>query len=442
MKLYAPRGNETVNCLASVIVTAWNGRGYIEDCLDSLLSQSYPIYEVIVVDNASSDGTPELIAQKYKTVRLIRNEKNLGFAGGTNVGIRAAKGEILALFNQDAVADQDWLANMIAGITESPDIGVVGCKIYHYGQARVLWHAGSVIVGSRRQPILRGVHELDWGQYDTVEDVEAVVGAAMAVRRSVLDRVGLLDDGYFMYLEDTDLCLRVRQAGYRVVYLPQAVAYHHVAGSLGQGTLGTLRFYHRSRIRFLLKHFDPSWFVEEFLPAEIEWMHCSAGLNDYLALQEAYMWTIIDLLEHAGSFRAFQERFTTYEQLRLIDALSRLMNESIHCARDQAVVDAWTLEKEANDSRWRLREFPFVSSVPLLGPFISFCREVWNNMATRWYVRKLLEQQMQINWELNANLEAQNRLLRVLMQQIVSLQDNVKALQADKNAFEEVESSR
>jgi hypothetical protein len=331
---------------------------------------------------------------------------------------------------------------MIAGITESPDIGVVGCKIYHYGQARVLWHAGSVIVGSRRQPILRGVHELDWGQYDTVEDVEAVVGAAMAVRRSVLDRVGLLDDGYFMYLEDTDLCLRVRQAGYRVVYLPQAVAYHHVAGSLGQGTLGTLRFYHRSRIRFLLKHFDPSWFVEEFLPAEIEWMHCSAGLNDYLALQEAYMWTIIDLLEHAGSFRAFQERFTTYEQLRLIDALSRLMNESIHCARDQAVVDAWTLEKEANDSRWRLREFPFVSSVPLLGPFISFCREVWNYMATRWYVRKLLEQQMQINWELNANLEAQDRLLRVLMQQIVSLQDSVKALQADKKTFEEVESSR
>ena len=442
MKLCAPRGNEAVNCLASVIVTTWNGRRYIEDCLDSLLSQSYPIYEVIVVDNASSDGTPELIAQKYKTVRLIRNEKNLGFAGGTNVGIRAAKGEILALFNQDAVADQDWLSNMVTGITKSSDVGVVGCKIYYYGREKILWHTGSVLVGSHRQPILRGDCELDCGQYDAIEDVEAVVGAAMAMRRSVLDRIGLLDDGYFMYLEDTDLCLRVRRVGYRVLYLPQAVAYHHVASSLGKGTLDTLRFYHRSRIRFLLKHFDPSWFVEEFLPAEVEWMRCSAGLNDHLALREAYMWAMVGLLEYAWPFQFVRERFTTDERAAIIDALYKLMDEVIRCLRIQAVVDAWKTGKESNDFRWRLREFPFVSSVPLLGPFISFCREVWNNMATRWYVRKLLEQQMQINWELNANLEAQDRLLRVLMQQIVSLQDSAKALQADKKTFEEVESSR
>jgi hypothetical protein len=260
----------------------------------------------------------------------------------------------------------------------------------------------------------------------------------MAVRRSVLDQIGLLVDGYFVYFEDTDLCLRARRTGYRVVYLPQAIAYHHVASSLGKGSADTLRCYHKSRIRFLLKHYDLYWFVTEFLSAEMEWIRCSAGLNDHLALQETYLWAIASLLEHTRPFQFARERFTAGERAAVMDTLCKLTDEVIHSLRVQAVTNAWVTEteKEIRDSRWRLREFPFVSSVPFLGPFIVFCREIWNNMATRWYVRKLMEQQMQINWELNANLEAQSSLLRVLVREVVFLQDYIGELQTSRNDLE------
>jgi GT2 family glycosyltransferase len=417
----------------SVIVPAWNGRDDIAACLDSLLSQTCPANEIIVVDNASSDSTADLVAARYPAVNLLRQTRNLGFAGGVNAGIRATGSDIVIMFNQDAVAEPDWLAAMVAGMAAAPDIGIVGCKIYYDGADNLLWHTGTLIVPPRMQPILRGDRETDQGQYDATADMEAVVGAALAVRRSVLDMIGWLDEDFFLYLEDTDLCLRARRAGYRVVYVPTAVARHKVAGSLGKGSVGTLRHYHRSRLLFLLKHFDAAWFTDRFVPAELEWLHATAGYGDCHALREAYTAASVGLLRCAPPFAFAGSRFEAPQRARIIAALFRLAGELAGVLQVEPVDGAWLpapAGQAGNGSStwWQLWERPFVSSVPLLGSLIARFRETWNSVAARWYVRGILNQQLQINRRLAGEVETHQRILSELTQEIVSLQRRIEEM--------------
>jgi len=250
---------------ASVIVLAWNGREYLEACLSAVFAQDYPDFEVIVVDNGSTDGSADFVAERFPQARLIRNERNLGFAAGNNVGLRAATGDVLVLLNQDTQVRPGWLGALLSAFDDET-VGIAGCKIL-YPDGRTLQHAGGYFEWPSGLSFHYGGNEEDQGQYDTVREVGYVTGAAMGIRRAVLETVGWLDEDFFPgYFEDTDLCYRARAAGYKVLYIPSAVLVHHESASFARTSVGKPYSVFRGRWRFILKHFTPQQVISEFIP--------------------------------------------------------------------------------------------------------------------------------------------------------------------------------
>ena len=282
---------------ASVIVLSWNGMEYLEDCLDAVLAQEYPDFEVIVVDNGSSDGSADFVERLYPQVRLIRNERNLGFAAGNNVGLRAARGDALVLLNQDAVVEPGWLEVLVTAL-EDPTIGMVGCKLLY--PDGTIQHAGGRIVDSRGSSRHIGRGEPDTGQYDTMEEVDFVTGAALALSRDTLARVGPLDEGFApAYYEDTDWSYRVREVGLRVVYCPTAVATHFESTSLEVGGYSHHVAFNYGRLRFLLKHSPMDWLWDQFAPAEASGIRAMSRGNELMAVRQACLRVLFDLPEVA-----------------------------------------------------------------------------------------------------------------------------------------------
>lgn len=263
------RGSHKQVARVSVIVPVWNGRQYLRACFDALLAQNHAALEIIAVDNASSDSSAGFVQEHYPQVRLIRNRRNLGFAGGCNVGLRAAQGNVLVLLNQDTVVQEGWVDAIVEAL-QDPQVGVVGCKILE-ADGKTLHHCGGLLDMDAVETQHRGVGEIDRGQYDRPEDVPFVTGAAYALRRDVLERVGLFDELFYPgYYEDTDYCIRVREAGLRVRYVPAAVVVHSVSASTRQDWIRMRFYYYRNRMICALKHLAVQQFVDRFGPAERE----------------------------------------------------------------------------------------------------------------------------------------------------------------------------
>jgi GT2 family glycosyltransferase len=248
--------------LASVIVPSLNGAHLLPTCLDSLVGQSYAHVEVIVADGASTDTTPELLALRYPSVRLLRLRSNLGFAGNVNAGLRAARGEVLCLLNNDARADVDWVAACVEALALQSELGSVASKVL-YADGVTINSAGDLVCrdGAPRQ---RGNGQADAPEWDTPASVFGAMGGAGAYRRRMLEDVGLLDERFFMYLEDVDLAFRAQLRGWACRYEPAARVLH-VGGASGGGKLES--FYNgRNLIRLLAKDLPPG-LVRGMLPA-------------------------------------------------------------------------------------------------------------------------------------------------------------------------------
>jgi GT2 family glycosyltransferase len=248
--------------LASVIVPSLNGAHLLPACLDSLVRQSHPDVEVIVADGASTDATHELLARAFPSVRLLRLRRNRGFAGNVNAGLRAARGEVLCLLNNDAQATADWVAVCVETLARHAEVGSVASKVL-YADGRTINSAGDVLCvdGTARQ---RGNSTPDGARWHAPARVFGASGGAAAYRRAMLDDVGLLDEQFFMYLEDVDLAFRAQLRGWACEYAPAAVALHR-GGASGGGTLES--FYNgRNLIRLLAKDL-PGGLVPRLLPA-------------------------------------------------------------------------------------------------------------------------------------------------------------------------------
>lgn len=245
-------GQATAQPLVSVIVPNWNGRHLIGACLDSLRAQTYPNVEIIVVDGASQDGSADLVAERYPEVRLLRLAANLGFSGNVNAGLRAARGEVLALLNNDAEAEPAWLSELVNALLADPSLGSCATKIVHHENRGLIASAGDVL---RRDGLAaqRGNGEPDDGRYDLSEEVFAASGGGAAYRRAMLEDVGLLDERFRSYLEDVDLGLRARLRGWRCWYVPTARVYHRVSAT-GGGKLASF-YVARNSIRLLARGF-------------------------------------------------------------------------------------------------------------------------------------------------------------------------------------------
>jgi len=216
----------------SVIIPNWNGARLLPSCLESLRRQTYPPLEIIVVDGASHDDSVALVRARFPEVRLVVLDRNLGFTGNVNAGLRAARGEVLALLNNDAEADPAWVAELVSGFSADPAVGVCASKILLHDRRDVLNAAGDVFHRDGT-PGNRGVWQEDRGQFDTPEYVFGASGGAVAYRRAMLEDVGLFDERLFMYCEDVDLSFRAQLLGYRCLYVPTARVYHRLSATGG-----------------------------------------------------------------------------------------------------------------------------------------------------------------------------------------------------------------
>ena len=220
------------NPLACVIIPNWNGARYLPTCLDSLRRQTYPNFEVIVADNASTDESVVLIERDYPEVVLVRLPTNQGFAGAVNAGIRRSQGQIVVLLNNDTEADPNWLAEIVRAFTEHSNVGLVASKMLLFDRRNVFHTAGDFyrVDGI---PGNRGVWQEDRGQFDQQEEVFSACGGTAAYRRAMLDEIGLLDEDFFYSCEDVDLAWRAQLAGCRCLYVPTAVVYHRLSATGG-----------------------------------------------------------------------------------------------------------------------------------------------------------------------------------------------------------------
>ncbi len=216
----------------SVIIPNWNGLRFLPTCLNALRQQTFSNFEIIVVDNGSTDGSREFIAREFPAARVIALASNRGFAPAVNQGIRAARGDVIVLLNNDTEADPHWLAEIARAVETNPHAGMIVCKLRLFDQRDHLHSAGDFyrIDGI---PGNRGVWEHDHGQYDDARGIFGGCGGAVAYRKAMLDEIGAFDEVLESYCEDVDLNWRARLAGYPVVYAPNAIVYHMVSATGG-----------------------------------------------------------------------------------------------------------------------------------------------------------------------------------------------------------------
>ncbi len=211
-----------------VVIPNLNGGDDLLLALDSLYKQSLKPH-IIVVDNASSDGSADKAYAKYPHIDLIRHEENLGYAGGVNPGLRRAieiNASYVAPFNDDAVARLDWLERLVANLDSHPEQGAVACKVLR--DDRVSLDSTGECMSTWGLPYPRGRNEVDNGQYDTNTNIFAASGAASLFRVETLKEVGLFDEAFFAYYEDVDLSFRMQNRGWKIGYEPRAVVYHKI----------------------------------------------------------------------------------------------------------------------------------------------------------------------------------------------------------------------
>jgi GT2 family glycosyltransferase len=226
------RGPGGLPHVISVIIPNWNGVTLLRGCLESLREQTHPDYEIILADNASSDDSVDMVRREYPEVSVVQLQENLGYSGGVNAGLAAAKGDILALLNNDAEAAPTWLEELTAALDRHPDAGSVASKMLLYDRREVLNSAGDFI-RIDGTPGNRGVWQPDDGRFDREEFVFGACGGAAAYRRPMLEQIGPFDEDMFMYCEDVDLAWRAQLAGWRCVYAPAAKVYHRLSATGG-----------------------------------------------------------------------------------------------------------------------------------------------------------------------------------------------------------------
>ena len=234
----------------TIITVNYNHSGATCEMLESLYACGYPELEVFVVDNASPSDHPEIIKEKFPSVNFIQSKVNLGFAGGNNLALRQSTGEYIYLVNNDTIIPPGNIERLVEVLDSDPSTGVVSPKIKFHSSPQTIQFAGYTDMSSytfRNKCI--GYGEQDNGQHDVMRDTAFAHGAAMMLKREVIDRVGIMDEEYFLYYEETDWCARIRKAGYRIVYVPDTYILHKE--SLATGKSSPLQTYYLNRNRTL-----------------------------------------------------------------------------------------------------------------------------------------------------------------------------------------------
>lgn len=292
------------NPLISIIIPHWNGIDVLSECLTSLNKTIYQNIEIIIVDNASADGSQNWIKKNYTQHTLLENEKNFGYAGGCNRGAVHARGEWLLFLNNDTVQEPDWLNHLVNRAIQSDDVAAIQPKILNYYQRNLFDYAGGA--GGHLDlfcfPFAKGriflEQENDKGQYDQSAEIFWSSGTAFMVRKSVFVEVDGFDETFFAHQEEIDLCWRIHLLGYRVVSEPRAVVYHKNAVSLPMHSFKKYYLNHRNSMLMMLTNYNlpltlylsPVRFFLEVIA--LVYAIVKIDLNHFLAIISSLFWIL------------------------------------------------------------------------------------------------------------------------------------------------------
>jgi len=267
--------------VVSVIILNYNGRPFLGSCLRSVLGSRYAEYEIMVVDNASVDGSIEYMEQefsKFDRLRIVRLKKNYGFAVGNNMGYENInpRSKYVVFLNNDTEVEPDWLHNLVEKMDSDPLIGAAQPKIRCLTDRTVINTVGGEIDYYGRATHI-GTGEIDHGQYDSITEIFYAEGAAIALRKEVLEKVGLFDALFFTYYEETDLCWRIWLAGYKVVLISNAIVYHLGGATISREAkknlhkAAELTIYNsrRNQLIMMLKNYSAANIVRYVIPFTI-----------------------------------------------------------------------------------------------------------------------------------------------------------------------------
>lgn len=244
--------------LVAVIILNWNQLKLTLDCLESLEKIVYQNCEIILVDNGSTDGSTAAIHERYPQLIIIENKRNLGFSEANNIGIRKALqlgADYVLLLNNDTVVDPGFINALILTAEEDASIGMVGSKMYYYDHPQTIWCAGNAINWANGSMVRLQAEQLDpGGCVEKSLDVDFITACSLAIKRKVLEDVGLMDAHFFIYYDETDWCVRAARQGYRVVYVPDSKIWHKVSAAMGAASPATDYYMTRNALRFYWKN--------------------------------------------------------------------------------------------------------------------------------------------------------------------------------------------
>jgi GT2 family glycosyltransferase len=243
-----------MSVFVSVIIPNHNGENFLNDCFESLEAQTYKNFEIILVDNGSDDNSVNFVKKNFPVIKIIANKKNVGFAEANNQGFKIAKGDYIATLNNDTRADKKWLENLILAAEKDVQIGMCASKILSIKKPLQIDSVGVNICldGMTRG---RARLEMDEGQYNTPHEVLLPSACAALYRKKMLDEIGLFDESFFAYCEDTDLGLRGQLAGWKAFLAPDAVIYHHYSSTGGKYSSLKAYLVERNHVWVAIKNF-------------------------------------------------------------------------------------------------------------------------------------------------------------------------------------------
>lgn len=246
-----------MNPKVSIIIVNFNGQKYLHDCLSSIENNPGVLYEVIFVDNASSDNSVNFVKKYFPKVTIIQNNVNLGFAGGSNIGIRQVRGEYILLLNNDTIAEKDFLRNFIKAFDEIPNLGCVQPKIVLMKDPNIIDSCGSYLTDTSFLYHYGYDKNQSLEKYNHPFPVFSVKGVAILTKKEIIEKIGLFDDDFWCYYEETDFCHRAWLAGYECWYYPKVKIYHAAGGT-------TLTYFQNSYIQFHNFKNKPASFIMNF----------------------------------------------------------------------------------------------------------------------------------------------------------------------------------
>lgn len=256
----------------SIVIVNYNTKDLLKQTIESVINNTKGIeYEIWVVDNSSKDGSVEMVQEEFKSVKLIASKENLGFPKGNNVAIKKATGRYILLLNSDTKVIGDNLQNCVAYMDKHKDIGALGCKVElsdgtldHACKRGFPTPEASLYYFLKLNKIMKnrkkyGAYTAEYLGEDEVGEVDALMGAFMMIPRTVVDKVGMLDEEFFMYGEDIDWCYRIKEAGYKIMYYPKEKIIHFKGSSSKKKKAKTTYEFHRAMILFYRKHYNDKY---------------------------------------------------------------------------------------------------------------------------------------------------------------------------------------